>query len=311
MESSASRKPARPGRDHLDARAMALLVFLCAIWGLQQVAIKFAIAGVAPVLQGSIRSAGAVVLLWLWCHWRGIALFERDRSLWPGIAAALMFAGEFALIYWGLNFTRASRGVVFLYTAPFIVAIGAQIFLPQERLGRAQWAGLACAFAGVVLLFGESLGLPSGREALGDSLLFGAAVFWAATTVTIKASVLARVSAEKTLFYQLAGSALVLPLVSIFLGESWRVQLTPMVVGSLLFQTVVVAAASYLAWFWMVKNYAVTKVSAFSFLTPVFGVLAGAALLSEPLTAILLAALVLVGAGIWLVNRPRPAAGGG
>lgn len=291
------------GRTRLDGFAMGLMLGLCAIWGVQQVAIKVANAGIAPVLQAGLRSAGAMLLVGLWCARRGIRLFDGDGTLWPGLAAALLFAGEFALIYWGLTFTDAARGVVFLYTAPFIVAVGAQIFLPHERLRTAQWAGLAAAFAGIATLFAESLRLPSGREFIGDMMLLAAAVLWAATTLTIKASALARVSAEKTLLYQLAGSALVLPLVSLGLGESWQMQLTPLVVTSLAFQTVVVAAASYVAWFWLIKHYPATRLSAFSFLTPLFGVLAGSALLGEPLSAALIVALMLVGSGIWLVNR--------
>lgn len=293
----------RAAADHLDGLAMGLMVLLCAAWGLQQVAIKVANAGIAPVLQSGLRSAGAVVLVWLWCSRRGVRLFAADGTLWPGLAAALLFAGEFALIYWGLTFTHASRGVIFLYTAPFIVAIGAQILLPHERLRAAQWVGLGCAFAGIAALFAESLRLPSGRELIGDLMLLAAAVLWAATTLTIKASSLIRASAEKTLIYQLAGSALALPLVSLALGESWQLRLTPLVIGSMVFQTLVVAAASYLAWFWLIKHYPATRLSAFAFLTPVFGVLAGGLLLGEPLSAALIGALLLVGAGIWLVNR--------
>jgi drug/metabolite transporter (DMT)-like permease len=290
-------------KSRLDAPAMGLMVLLCAIWGVQQVAIKVAAPGVAPLLQAALRSAGAALLVWAWCAARGVRLFERDGTLWPGLAAAALFAGEFAFIYWGLTLTHASRGVIFLYTAPFLVALGAQVLLPHERLRGIQWLGLACAFTGIATLFGQSLRLPSGREFAGDLMLLVGAVLWAATTLTIKASALTRAAAEKTLLYQLAGSALVLPIASLALGESWQLSLTPLVVGSLAFQIVVVAAASYLAWFWLMKHYPATRLSAFAFLTPVFGVLAGGALLGEPLSLPLLAALVLVGAGIRLVNR--------
>lgn len=291
-------------KTHLDSTAMLLMVVLCAAWGLQQVAIKVANAGISPVLQAGLRSIGAAILVWAWAATRGIRLFDRDGTLGPGLLCAALFAGEFAFIYWGLSYTSASRGVVFLYTAPFMVALGAHVFIPGEKLRPLQWLGLACAFAGILSAFGESLGLPTKSQLLGDGMLFLGAVLWAATTLVVKGSRLAKVSPAKTLFYQLAGSALALPFVSLALGEPGIVALTPLVLACLAYQIVLVAFASYLAWFWLVVHYPAGRLSAFSFLTPLFGVLAGALLLSERVSSALAAALVLVVLGIWLVNRP-------
>lgn len=291
-------------KTQLDTTAMVLMVVLCAAWGLQQVAIKVANAGISPVWQASLRSMGAALLVWVWAAQRGIPLLERDGTLRAGLLSAALFAGEFALIYGGLSYTAASRGVVFLYTAPFMIALGAHCFLPGERLRPLQWLGLACAFAGILAAFGESLGLPTQNQLLGDAMLFLAAALWAATTLVIKGSVLAKVSPAKTLLYQLAGSALLLPFISLALGEPGVVALTPLVLAAVAYQTVLVAFASYLAWFWLVANYPAGRLAAFSFLTPLFGVLAGAVLLEERISAALAAALGLVVLGIWLVNRP-------
>ena len=291
-------------RTHLDTTAMALMVVLCASWGLQQVAIKVANAGISPVWQASLRSIGAALLVWGWAAAKGIRLFERDGTLRAGLLSAALFAGEFAFIYWGLGYTTASRGVVFLYTAPFMIALGAHWFLPGEKLRALQWLGLACAFAGILAAFGESLGLPEKSQLLGDGMLLLAAVLWAATTLVIKGSRLAKVSPAKTLFYQLAGSAVVLPFVSLALGEPGVIALSPLVLTAVAYQTVLVAFASYLAWFWLVSTYPAGRLAAFSFLTPLFGVLAGALLLGERVSTHLALALALVVLGIWLVNRP-------
>jgi drug/metabolite transporter (DMT)-like permease len=291
-------------KDRLDRLAAGLMVLLCATWGVQQVAIKVAAAGVPPLLQAGIRSAGAAALVAAWSALRGVPLLEADGTLRPGLLAAALFSGEFGLLYAGLGFTAASRGVIFLYTAPFLVALGARRWLPGERMGRAQWAGLALAFAGVLALFGENLLRPAGRAWIGDLMILLAAAMWAATTLTIKASALAAAAPEKTLLYQLAGSALALPAASRLLGER-PARLSLPVAGSLAFQVAAVASTSYLAWFWLVRHYPATRLSSFSFLTPVMGVLAGALLLGEPLTPGVLLALLLVGAGIWLANARR------
>lgn len=290
-------------RAHLDTLAILTMVVLCASWGLQQVAIKVANEGISPVFQAGIRSVAATALLWAWCMLRGAPLFNRDGSLVPGIAAGLLFAGEFCLIFWGLSYTTASRAVIFLYTAPFVVAAGVHVLVPGEKLSRVQVVGLVCAFLGVVAAFGDGLRLADRHMLVGDAMLLGAAVLWGATTVLIKASRLATIPASKTLFYQLAASALVLPPLSWALGEPGVVEITPLVAVSVAYQAVGVAFISYLAWFWLIAHYPASRLSSFSFLTPLFGMLAGWLLLDEQVTWALALALVLVGLGIYLVNR--------
>jgi len=293
----------------LDVTAVAVLIVLCASWGLQQIAIKVANHGVSPILQSAVRSVGAAVLVWIWMNVRREPIMERDGTLWWGIAAGLLFAAEFIMIYWGLEFTNASRAVVFLYMSPFVVALGAQLFVPGEHLRTTQVVGLCCAFAGIVAAFSESLKFPDHRMLIGDGMLVGAAVIWGATTVLIKAGPLAGISPSKTLLYQLAVSSMVLPLGSLARGEPGIVLMTPLIAGCLAYQAVWIAFITYLAWFWLVRHYSVSRLASFTFLTPLFGVLSGGILLNEPITGSLLLALALVGAGIYLVNRPvAPAA---
>ena len=143
-----------------------------------------------------------------------------------------------------------------------------------------------------------------GSTLIGDAFGVIAAALWAATTVLIRSTRLTSASATKTLFYQLGISALVLPLASMLAGEAGVIALTPMVLASLAYQSVIVAFASYLAWFWLLTRYLAGRLAVFSFLTPLFGVAFGVIFLSEPLSAAFIGAALLVGAGIVLVNRP-------
>ena len=292
--------------DALDAIAVATLLVLCASWGLQQVSIKIVNQGISPLIQSGIRSAGATVLLLIWMVARRESLFHKDGTLWWGIIAGLLFAGEFLLIYWGLEFTLASRSVIFLYLSPFVVALGAHLFIPGERLTLIQVAGLCCAFAGILFAFSESLSYPTYRMLIGDCMLIGAAIFWGSTTVLIKAGPLALIKPSKTLLYQLAVSAVVLPLGALIKGEPGIVMMTPLIAVNMLYQILWVAFITYLAWFWLIRNYPPSRLASFTFCTPLFGVLAGGLLLNEPITSKLLLALLCVGLGIYLVNRPVP-----
>ena len=295
-------------RTQLDAQALLCILLCCVLWGINQSAAKAALPEVPPLLQAALRSLGAALLVLAWSRWRGIALFERDGTLAGGLLAGTFFAGEFAMIFWGLQYTHASRMIVYIYLSPFVVALGMPLIARSERLRPAQWAGLVAAFAGVALAFSEGFGAPSAGplQWLGDAMGLLAALLWGATTLAIRATRLARAPAEKTLFYQLAVSAPLLGLGAWALGEAWLIRWSSLALGSMFFQIVVITFASYLLWFWLIRHYPATRLASFTLLTPLSGLLAGMALLGEPATPRLLAALVAVGLGIWLVNRPSP-----
>jgi drug/metabolite transporter (DMT)-like permease len=293
-------------RTHLDGLAVGLLLCCCTLWGLNQVAAKVALAEVPPLTQAALRSLGAALLVLLWARGRGIALFERDGTLRGGLLAGALFAAEFACIFIGLQFTSASRMVVFIYLSPFVVALGMPLIARGERLAPSQWLGLAAAFAGVAWAFAEGF-LPAAkappRQWLGDLLGLGAALFWGATTLAIRGTRLSSAVAEKTLLYQLALSGLLLALAAPLAGEAWPRQWSALTLGSLAFQTVIVTFASYLVWFWLVRHYPATRLAAFTLATPVAGLAAGVLLLGEPLTLRLLVALAALMLGLALVNR--------
>ncbi|MBA2960618.1 MULTISPECIES: DMT family transporter [Ramlibacter] len=295
-------------KHHLDTFAITLLLACCLFWGFQQILIKTTVGEVPPLWQATLRFAGATVLLGLWCALRGVPLFARDGSLASGLLAGLLFAAEFTCIYLGLRDTSASRLTVFLYTSPFVVALLLPRLVPTERLRPLQWAGLAIAFAAVAVAFSEGFaGATTARQLRGDALALAAGTLWGLTTLVIRGSRLATASAEKTLFYQVAVTAAVAPLLSLLLGESWSLQYSAQAWGSLGLQTVIGAFASYLAWMWLLRHYPATQMASFTFLTPVFALVFGVLLLGEHLTAQLVLALVGVAVGIVLVNR-KPAA---
>ncbi len=294
-------------RTHLDPLAMGLLLLCCLFWGMQQVLVKVTLAEIPPVLQVAIRFACATALLWLWCRVRGTPLMTPDGSLWPGLLAGILFCGEFACIYLGLAHTSASRLTLFLYTAPFWVALLLPLRVKSERLRWVQWLGLGLAFVSVGLALKDGL-QTAGADAhwvwLGDAYAIGAGVLWGLTTVVIRSTRIASLSAEKMLFYQVGVSSCLLPLVSWLLGESWPPTFSSFAQISLAVQTVVGAFASYLVWMWLLRHYPATRLNAFVFLTPVFALLSGALWLGEAITPALVVALVGVTVGIVLVNRP-------
>ena len=295
-----------PRKEQLDMLAVGLLLACSVFWGFQQVLVKATVAELAPVFQAFVRFAGATLVLWCWCRWRGIPLFASDGSLRMGLVAGTLFAIEFALLFCAMQYSTASRVTVFAYTAPFWVAVLLPLVVRSERLRPVQWAGLLLAFLAVLLAFRDGLGRDAPvAQWFGDALGLAGGAAWGLTTVVIRSSTsLSRLSAEKLLFYQVAVSSVVLPCLSLVLGEPWVWNWSPFASLSMALQIMVGAFVSYLTWMWLLGHYPATRISVFVFLTPVFALLIGSAWLAEPVGLQLVLAVLLVAVGIVLVNRP-------
>jgi drug/metabolite transporter (DMT)-like permease len=290
----------------LPPRAIALMLLLCVSWGFNQVAVKLALPDIPPLWQGLIRSLGALPVLLLIARFRGTKLFARDGTLRAGLLLGVIFGIEFVMIFRGLALTSASRAVVFLYTAPFFVALGSYRFL-GERLRFAQWAGLALSFAGVALAIGVPQADVDANVLWGDILIVGGGALWAATTLIVKATRLRHAPAEKSLIYQVTLSIPILGLAALVSGETLTRVPGLLALSLMVYQTVWVVGLTFLLWWVLVKTYSASKLSAFTFITPLFGVVASYVILHDTLTPVFGAAALLVIAGLFLVNRASPA----
>jgi drug/metabolite transporter (DMT)-like permease len=287
-----------------DAFSFQVMIVLCITWGLQQVAIKLAAADIAPIMQASVRSGIAALLVGLLMCWRG-GWEGLRQGTWPGgLLSGVLFALEFLLIALGLERTTAGHIAVFLYTSPIFSALGLHWLLPSERLRRLQWVGIGLCFIGIAVAFGGGISLAEmdSRMLVGDALGLLAGAAWGATTVVIRTSKLSEAPASLTLFYQLAAAFVLLLLLALVNGQVRHFELTPIAVGSVLFQGVVVSFISYLIWFWLLRRYLASNLAVFSFMTPLFGVTLGVLILDEPLSLNFVGGTVLVLLGITLVS---------
>lgn len=293
-------------RSHLDGYATGMMILLCAIWGLHQVAIKAAAPDVAPIMQIALRSGISALLVGIFILCSKERFFTRDGTLAAGALVGILFAAEFFFVAEGLRHTTASRMSVFLYTAPIYTALALQWLQPSERMRPHHWIGILIAFAGIVLaLTGGSFLAGTAQTTLwGDLLGLIAGALWGACTVLVRCSKLAEASPPKTLIYQLIAAFILLLIASALTGQARHLSMTPIAWTSLLFQGVIVTFASYLAWFSLLRRYLASRLSVFSFLSPLFGVAFGVLLLKESVDVFFAAGAVLVLLGITLVSRP-------
>lgn len=285
-----------------DGVALALVIFLMFTWGLNQVAIKVSNQGFNPMLMASLRSLLGGLLVFLWCQYKNVPLFNKDGTFWPGILAGLLFGTEFVFVFMAMDYTNVGRVTLMMNMMPFWVAIGSH-FLLGERMSIRAVTGMLIAFAGVFLVFSDRVSSTGASAYIGDLMALGAGIMWGMTNIVIKRSALTRAAPEKVLLYQLAVATLV-PLPFIAMSGPLLRSADMLSVVAFLFQAVFVVAFTYPLWFWMLRNYPVSKLSNFAFLTPAFGVLMSGILLGEALGWKIFAALTLIALGLIIINRP-------
>jgi drug/metabolite transporter (DMT)-like permease len=294
-------------KDYLDLKAVVILIVLTLFWGFNHPAIKISNQGISPIFASTLRSVIASICGLIYCLRKEEKVFHEGVMLFHGVMVGLLFGAEFACIYFGLLYTDAARSVLFVYLSPFVVAIGAHFFLKGDRLTFLKILGLLLAFTGIFVVFGGRPKTAKAAMYFGDILQMTAAVLWGATTLYIKKFMAEKVQPINTFLYQLFFSIPILLIVSILLEPKWIYKVDPYVVGSLFYQSVIIAFITYFVWFKLIHKYSVSRLSVFTFFTPIFGVLFGVFLLHEELTVSIMIGLPLVSAGIFLVNWRRRA----
>jgi drug/metabolite transporter (DMT)-like permease len=289
-------------KSQIDLFGAAALTSFALLLAFNQVVIKVTNGGLQPVFFAGLRSAGAVVCIWLWLRWRGIPLrFEKGTRV-AGFAVGCVFAFEFLCLFVALDLTAVSRASVIFYSMPVWLAIMAHFVMPDDKITPLKAVGLGLALTGVaVAILTRDDGVGS---FWGDLAALGAAVGWAVTAMIAKASSLSRVRPEIQLMWQVGISAPLLLFAALFFRPFIR-DIAPIHIAGLLFQIVVVVSAGFIFWLWLLSIYPASGVASFSFLSPVLTVALGWLLLGEEVGPNLIAALILVAIGILLVNRPK------
>ncbi|MCV3271909.1 DMT family transporter [Roseobacter sinensis] len=289
-------------KSHMDAFGAAALIAFALHLAFNQVVIKVTNGGFNPVFAAGLRSAGAILVLLLWMRLRGISLAVPGAAVPAGLVSGALFALEFTCLFTALDFTTVSRASVIFYSMPVWLAIASHFLIPSDRLTGVRVLGLVLAMVGVALALldrGDST-----ASLTGDLLALTSAMCWAGIALCVKITPLNAVPPAQQLMFQVVVSAPLLLLASLAFGDLIR-DLQPIHLAGLLFQIVAVASLGFLAWFWLLSIYPASSVASFSFLSPVFAVILGWLLLGEEVSVKVWVALVLVAAGITLINR-RP-----
>lgn len=218
----------------------------------------------------------------------------------------LQTAAVMGLAFLAMRTIPASTAAILLFSNPILVALLGRVFL-SEPLSGLRALGLLSGFTGVALAIGVGgLGVQSAGMLAGELTALGSALCWAAATIVNKRAELP-MSTWALSFWQMLIGGLALLGCAYAEGEGWPADLTPAGWGWFLWLAIPASTGSFGLWFVALRAGGATRTSGYLFLTPLFTVLLSALILGSNLSAWQAAGGILIGAGLWLVNRqPSP-----
>ncbi len=297
--------PTQAPRD-LDAGAIALVLLLSALWGGNTVAVKVGVADSPPLMLAALRFAIGGVCVVGWGLWTRAPFRLRPGEGWPLLGLGLLFAIQLGLLNVGVWLSTAGHASVLLNAYPVYIVLLAHFLVPGDRLTAATLGGVVLGFAGILVLFAGQLLAPSepGSTILaGDAVLSLSAVLLALRQVVLNRQ-LQRIHPLKPLLAQVVVGT------PLFLLLSWLLETAPTVLtwrlgASLFYQGVVIAGFNFIANMSLLKTYRPSGLAAFNLTTPLFGVLATALVIGEPIGWRLAGSALLVAGGIAVATLLR------
>jgi drug/metabolite transporter (DMT)-like permease len=296
MRSEQSTAGYRP----LTPTIVAVVLLLAALWGGTATAIKVGLRDLPALgLAGFRFSIGALIVL-LWARAQGVSLRLRSGEAGPIFALTLIFVAQITTFNWGIGLTQAGRSTLILNSYPLWVLLMAHVFVPGDHLSAARIAGSVCAFAGLAVVFSESL-RPASGLLVGDLIVLFSAVLLAAQVVIVNRMVRA-IDPNRLLLWQMLFSVPIYFGGSALLGErGYHISLPGFL--ALLYQGVMVAGVCFIVWTTLLKWYSPSRLSVIQFTTPLFGIVLSRLVLGEPVSPHLGAGGLLVALGIALAQR--------
>ena len=293
----------KPRNDQtLPPQAIGVVLLLCILWGGLMVSVKVALEGVSPIMLAALRFTLGAFCIFLWTRAAGISLRPGKGNGAVLIGVGLVMTAQIITMNTGAHHTSASHAVVFMQSYPFFVALIAHYAVPGDRLNPAKVAGLILAGAGMVMTMGDSLG--SGGGILGDALVLVSAVLLGAQTVIMKRLV-ARIVPETLLFWQMMVAVPIFTVVTVLTEWHIPVHFSTDILIAIAYQGIVIAGFCFVGWTMLLKRYSASRISAFFFTTPLFGVTLSWLILDDRITIHLIGGMVLLAVGLYVINRDR------
>ena len=288
-------------KNNIDLTGGVVLISFSMLLGLNQTLVKIVNYGIHPIFQVGLRSLIAAIPVLIFCILFKKKISIRDGSLIPGIICGAIFALEFVLLFFALEFTSVARSSILFYSMPVWLGIAAHFLIKNEKLNSKKLLGFLISVIAVSIALFTKNDLGEGGI-IGDVFALCASFLWATIVLIVRKTKLNRSCPEMQLLYQLIVSSIVILPISYYFGFYFR-EINIGITIIFIFQAVVIVAAGFLIWFWTLSVYPATSIASFSFFGPIFGVFFGWLILKEEISILIFLSLALVSCGIYMINN--------
>ena len=277
-------------------------LFLSILWSGNPIAIKSGLDDAPALRLGWMRFVAGGIVVLIWAIYVRADLRVRRGEWTPLLALGVLFSVQIAFMNIGLTRTTAGHSAILTVTFPIWVAVLAHFFVPGDRLNLQSFIGVITAYAGILVLFADSLGVD--RDLLIGDLLSAISGFLLGARLVYNARIVQALHPAKLLLSQ-AGFGIAVFLVASSLFESEEYVWSSKLAVSIFYQGVVIAGFGFIGNLWLLQRYLPSQVSVISLSQPVFSIFAAWLILDEELNSALWISVVLVIIGAGLVQRGR------
>ena len=292
----------------MSVAAIMLTLLTCVLWAGNAVAAKFSVDTIPPITVSGIRFSMAVVVMLIWCRFERCTLrISKDHIPLILIGGFLLFS-QIALFTIGVAESNSSHTTLLINTFIFWVVLSDHYVSRLHRLNASRMIGIGLAAGGAILVIltkpepaGET---PSLDEAtlLGDILLMASGFVLAVKILFTKYALNKMDTGPFMAWHELIGVVFFF-VVAAFTEDVQAEQFTTPAVLGLVYQGVLVAGVCFAIQAVLLKTYAASQISMFSFLTPVFGIAFTAMFRNDEMSSWLFVALAMIASGLFFTNR--------
>jgi drug/metabolite transporter (DMT)-like permease len=293
------------GAEPLDWRIPAAWLILCVVWSSTWLAIKVGLYDLPPLSFVAIRFAVAIIALLAVSVGRE-RLRPTRRSDFAVLAftGILMFAINYALLFWGELHVSSGLAAVIQASIPIFGMVFAHWMLPDEPLRWQRLAGALIAIFGVAVICARLLSFNGWLAFLGGLGITIGAASAAFSNVWLKARKIALAPSMLAAWQMIFGTIPLLALAFIVDGNPVYLHWSGRAIFCLLYLALIGSAFTFVLLYWLMPRMTVTKLQTISLITPPGAIALGWALGGERLSAWSLLGACFVLAGVWLIFRP-------
>ena len=284
-----------------------VFTFLCFVWGSTWLAIKVGLGSLPPITFAGIRFVIASCLLASYAIAKRVK-FPKDANSWRVMLflSLSQIAVPYALAFWGEQYMTAGLTSLLFATLPFFVVVFAHFMIPGERVTARKVSAMLLCFIGVAVIFSRELMFTVNSFWGGIAVVASAGIAGFANVVGKKYS--QSINSTVNVVVQMGVGSILLVAAGLLLEHGVPLTFDYTSVFAIVYLAVLGSTFAFAALYWLFTRMEVTRISLFTFITPIVAVLLGWLILGESVDINVAAGGSLILVGVMLLSR-APATG--